>query len=258
MAQRVKTPPPPPKNDMPEEESGAQMSLLEHIDELRDRLLKALLSLLAGTVVGFLFAAEVMRFLQAPYGERFQVLGPTEAVVEFFRVALMLGGILAIPVITYQLMMFILPGLTSKEKRFIVLSLPAVFGLFLIGVIFAWFILIPPALDFLQNFQSDLFKSEWTAELYLGFVTTLIFWMGVAFQTPLVFFVVSLLGFVTPGTLIRNWRFAVVGAAGAAAIITPTVDPVNMFLVMAPLLTLYAFSIVLVAIGNRMNPAASS
>ncbi len=254
--QRVKTPP-PPKNDEPEEVIGAQMSLLEHIEELRDRLVKAALALLVGTVIGFLFADKVMVFLQAPYGQRFQVLGPTEAVVEFFRVALMLGGILAIPMITYQLMMFILPGLTSKEKRFIVMSLPAVFGLFLLGVVFAWFILIPPALDFLQNFQSDIFVSEWTAELYLGFVTTLIFWMGVAFQTPLVFFVISLLGFVTPGALIRNWRFAVVGAAGAAAIITPTVDPVNMFLVMAPLMTLYGVSIILVAIGSRMNPASN-
>ncbi|MFN8375975.1 MAG: twin-arginine translocase subunit TatC [Anaerolineae bacterium] len=253
--QRVKTPP-PPKNGTPEEDPGAQMSLLEHIEELRDRLLKAMLALLFGTVIGFLFADKVMAFLQAPYGQRFKALGPTDAVVEFFRVALMLGGIIAIPIITYQLLMFILPGLTSKERRFVLMSLPAVFGLFLIGVFFAWFLLIPPALNFLQNFQPTLFESEWTAELYLGFVTTLIFWMGVAFQTPLLFFVISLLGFVTPGALIRNWRFAVVGAAGAAAIITPTVDPVNMFLVMAPLMGLYAFSILLVAIGVRMNPAS--
>jgi sec-independent protein translocase protein TatC len=253
--QRVKTTPPPPQNDVPED-GGAQMSLLEHIEELRDRLLKAMLALVFGTVIGFLFADKVMSFLQAPYGQRFKALGPTDAVVEFFRVALMLGGIIAIPIITYQLLMFILPGLTSKERRFVLMSLPAVFGLFLVGVFFAWVMLIPPALNFLQNFQPTLFESEWTAELYLGFVTTLIFWMGVAFQTPLVFFVISLLGFVTPGTLIRNWRFAVVGAAGAAAIITPTVDPVNMFLVMAPLMALYGFSIILVAIGRRMNPAA--
>jgi sec-independent protein translocase protein TatC len=257
MAQRVKTPP-PPQNEIPEDGHAAQMSLLEHIDELRARLTKALLSLVLGTVVGFFFAAEVMAFLQAPYGERFKALGPTDAVVEFFRVALLLGGIIAIPIITYQLLMFILPGLTNKERRFVLMALPAVFGLFLLGVFFSWYILIPPALNFLENFQPTLFESEWTAELYLGFITSLIFWMGVAFQTPLVFFVVSLLGFVTPRTLIRNWRIAVVGAAGAAALITPTVDPVNMFLVMAPLLTLYAFSIFLVAIGSRMNPASAS
>lgn len=253
--QRYQTPPPPVET--PEDGHGAQMSLLEHIDELRRRLTRAVLALIVGTVIGFVFAGQVMAFLQAPYGRLFKALGPTDAVVEFFRVSLMLGGIIAIPVITFQLLMFILPGLTGKEKRFLLLSIPPVFGLFLLGVLFAWFILIPPALNFLENFQPTLFEAEWTAELYLGFVTTLIFWMGVAFQTPLIFFVVSLLGFVTPGTLIRNWRVAIVGAAAAAAMITPTVDPVNMFLVMAPLLVLYVLSIFLVGIGSRMNTPTS-
>jgi len=121
--------------------------------------------------------------------------------------------------------------------------------------------MVPPAIDFLQNFQNDLLKAEWTADQYLGFITALIFWMGVAFETPLVFFVLSLVGMVTAGVLIRNWRIAVVGASVAAAVITPTVDPVNMALVIAPLLVLYVLSIlvlyvlsiVLVYFGARFN-----
>jgi sec-independent protein translocase protein TatC len=112
---------------------------------------------------------------------------------------------------------------------------------------------MPPALGFLQGFQPTLFKPEWTADLYLSFITSLIFWMGVAFETPLIFFVLALLGLVSAGALARNWRVAVVGSSVAAAMITPTVDPVNMILVMGPLMTLYLLSILLVYVGRRIN-----
>jgi sec-independent protein translocase protein TatC len=233
--------------------NGAQMGLFEHLDELRRRLFVAAIALVLGTVVGVLIATPVLEYLQQPYGKAFTVLGPTGGVVAYFRVALMVGAMIAIPVITYEVLMFVLPGLTRKEKRMILLSLPAVTGLFIIGVAFAWLVLIPPSLGFLAGFQPTLFKPEWTADLYLSFVTSLVFWMGVAFQTPLIFFVVALLGMVSAQTLLKNWRVAIVGAAVAAALITPTVDPVNMMLVMGPLLTLYALSIFLVMIGKRIN-----
>lgn len=230
-----------------------RMSLMDHLNELRGRITKAAIMVVIGTVIGAVFAGDVFQFLLAPYGRQVQVLDPTGSVTNYFRVALMIGGIIAIPVITYQLMMFILPGLTNKEKRVVLTALPAITLLFVVGVAFSWFALIPPALDFLANFQSQIFMVEWTADGYLGFVTSLVFWMGVAFETPLVFFVISLLGFVTAKTLIKNWRIAIIGASIAAAMITPTIDPVNMFLVMAPLLTLYVLSILLVMIGSRMN-----
>lgn len=242
--------------ESPEDES-TRMSFWEHLDELRQRLFKAVLALVVGTVIGIAIATPVLEFLKQPYGEdkQFVVLGPTGGVVAYFRVALLVGGIIAIPIITYQIMAFVIPGLTGKEKRFLLLSIPPITVLFVIGVVFAWSILIPPALGFLEGFQPTLFKPEWTADLYLGFVTALLFWMGVAFETPLIFFVLSLLGMVTAGLLLRNWRIAIVGSAIAAAIITPTIDPVNMGLVMGPLLVLYGLSIVLVAIGSRFNRA---
>ena len=258
MASMLKNPPPPetePLQAEVDDGEGARMSFWEHLEELRQRLFKAVLALVLGTVVGILVATPVLEYLQEPYGDRFTVLGPTGGVVAYFRVALLVGGIIAIPVITYQLLSFILPGLTNKERRFLLLSIPPVTVLFLVGVLFAWLLLIPPALDFLKNFQSNLFKAEWTADLYLGFVTSLLFWMGVAFETPLIFFVLSILGMVTARPLIKNWRIAVVGAAIAAAVITPTVDPVNMMLVMGPLMALYVMSILLVVIGSRMNRA---
>ncbi len=238
--------------DIPEDE-GARMGLFEHLDELRRRLFRAVIALVIGTIFALPLTTSILESLQQPYGRQFTALGPTDSVVAYFRVALMTGAILSIPVITYQVLMFILPGLTRKEKRYLLTALPAITALFLVGAVFAWFVLIPPALGFLEGFAPTIFKPEWTADLYLSFVTALIFWMGVAFQTPLIFFVVALLGMVTSGALLRQWRLAVVGASIAAALITPTIDPVNMSLVMVPLLILYILSIVLVAIGRRFS-----
>jgi sec-independent protein translocase protein TatC len=255
LLRRRSAPPAPPPEDDGE---GLRMSLFDHLNELRQRLVKAALALVVGTVIGMIIGGEVFEYLLTPYCViqevtdcRLQVLGPTEGIVAYFRVALMLGAIFAIPVMTYQILMFVVPGLTRKERRFVLMTLPAITGLFLTGAAFAWFGLMPPALGFLQGFMPTLFKPEWTADLYLSFITALIFWMGVAFEMPLVLFVLALLGFVRAGTLARGWRAAVVLSAVAAAFITPTVDPVNMMLVMVPLLGLYVISIGLVWIGTR-------
>lgn len=230
-----------------------ELPLIEHLVELRGRLVKAVLALVVGVIVAFFFAGPLLAYLQEPYGQAFTVLGPTGGVVAFFRVALMAGGIIAAPMITYQILRFILPGLTHTERRILLGGLVPMSLLFIIGSLFAWFILIPPALGFLEGFQPTVFRPEWTADLYLGFVTTLIFWMGVAFELPLVFFIVALLGFVRARQLVAQWRIAIVGAAVAAAVITPTVDPVNMALVIVPLLALYTLSIGLVALANRIR-----
>ena len=251
-----------PSTPYTEDDAAAlRMGFFEHLSELRKRLTAAFIAVIIGTVIGAIFAADVLEFLRGPYCRvseviedcRLVTLGPTGNVVAYFRIALLVGGILAVPIITYQLLMFIVPGLTRKERRLVLLALPAVSVLFLVGVAFAWYVLMPPALGFLEGFQPTLFRPEWTADLYLGFVTSLIFWMGVAFETPLVFFVLSILGVVEAGVLVRNWRIAIVISSIAAALITPTVDPVNMFLVMGPLLTLYLISIGLVVIGRRLS-----
>ena len=232
---------------------GAQMGIFDHLDELRRRLFISAFALVIGTLGGVAVATPVLKFISEPYGRAFIVLDPTGGVVQYFRVAIMVGASLSIPVITYELLMFILPGLTGTEKKWLVISIPPIFLLFLVGIAFAWFILIPPALGFLVNFQPTIFHAEWTADHYLGFVTSLLFWMGVAFETPLVFFVLSLFAVVQSRQLMKQWRIAIVGAAIAAAVITPTVDPVNMMLVMGPLMGLYLLSIGLVTIGKRFN-----
>lgn len=240
-----------------EDGHSARMGFFEHLDELRKRLIRATIGVLLGTIVGFLISEPVLWYLGQPYlslsdEARFLIIDPTGSVMAIIRVSLLVGVTLAVPIVTYQLVMFIIPAMTQRERRFFLMALPAVFGLFLLGIAFAWFVLIPPALNFLEGFKQGLFTTEWEASRYITFVTTLLFWMGVAFETPLVLFVLSLIGFVTARPLIKNWRLAVVAASVAAAFITPTIDPVNMMLVMGPLLVLYVISIGLVAIGTRI------
>lgn len=265
---RAAAPEPPPTAE-PDEAAPLtpeelRMSLFEHLDELRMRVTRAFMAMTIGTLIGFIFAGNALDWLRAPYCAavesldacRLLIIDPTGGIIVYFRVALLIGGILAIPIITYHTMMFVIPGLTNKERRLVLLSLPPIFLLFLIGVAFAWFLLTPTAINFLETFQPERFKTDWTADLYLSFVTALIFWMGVAFESPLVFFVLSVLGVVTPGSMARNWRVAVVASAFAAALITPTIDPVNMALVMGPLLALYVLSIGLSIFGARINRPA--
>lgn len=257
---RKQAPTPTPELPPPDDGHELRMSLLEHLLELRDRVMWSMLALIIGAVIGFIFAGQALRFILEPYASLFPesdpgeliVLGPTGAILAYMRVALLIGGVIAVPTATYQLLRFVVPGLTRKERRYVLMAVPAVAVLFVAGVAFTWFILMPPAIRFLKDFQSGIFLARWEAGQYIGFVTSLLFWMGVAFQMPLFFFVLALLGVVRAGTLASQWRIAIVGVAVAAAFITPTVDPMNMFLVMGPLLALYVFSILLAWIGWRM------
>ena len=223
----------------------AAMSILDHLRELRRRLLKAAVALAVTTLLTSYFAGDIIKFLIEPYGNKLQTLGPTENVITYFRVALLSGAALAMPVIVYQVLGFVIPGLTRAERRWLYISVPFTTLLFVIGILFAWLVMVPSAVGFLANFRQDLFLNEWTANEYISFVVSIAFWIGVSFQTPLVTFILAKVGLVTPGFLARNWRFAVVVIAVLAAVITPTVDPFNMALLMLPLLGLYVLSIVL-------------
>lgn len=222
-----------------------QMSLLEHLEEVRDRLVKSAIVVLVTTLISAAFTNQLLELLISPYGNKLQVLGPTEGIAIYFRVALTGGLILAMPVLVYQLLMFILPGLEESEKQYLFWGVPVATLLFLIGVGFAWFIMLPAAVGFLSTWQTDVFVQEWQSQKYIPFITSLIFWIGISFETPLIIFIMAKLNLVTPQFLIKQWRFAFVIIAIASAMITPTVDPFNMALVMLPLLALYGLSILL-------------
>jgi sec-independent protein translocase protein TatC len=245
------TPDLPPEHD--EEEGGKLMGFFDHVDELRRRLVRVVFAIVIGMLASLAFTNTVIEYMKAAYGERLAILGPADSVVIFFRVALMLGVILAMPIIVYHVFMFVVPGLTRKERRWIFTILPIITLLFLLGLAVTWFVLIPIYINFLKNFQADIFVIQWTADEYITFVTTVLLWHGVAFETPVIFYALGRLGIVTPRGMIKYWRQAVVGTAIIAAIITPTVDPVTMSMFMGVMLGLYLFSILTVTIAFHIN-----
>jgi sec-independent protein translocase protein TatC len=217
---------------------------------------RAVLALIAGALISTIFTKQILAFLIAPLGDRLpQAYAPTAPMVMFFKVALIGGAAIAMPVIVYQLLMFIVPGLTRQERRYLYIVVPGASISFLIGVAFAYFVMLRSAIPFLQGFLADIIEPNWTIEKYVSLITALTFWTGVSFETPLIMGFLARLGIVTPKMLIRFWRFALVIIAVIAAAITPTVDPLNMALVMLPLIGLYALGIGLAALAYRERHA---
>jgi sec-independent protein translocase protein TatC len=231
------------------ENDSVTMSFFEHLAELRDRLIRIVVFLGMATGVSLFFTDRLLKLLIAPYGNPLQVIGPTESISIYFRVALTAGAILAMPYILWEIWGFIAPGLKPPERRYVYLFVPSATVLFLSGVAFAWFAMAPSAINFLSGFAPDTFQTEWTSEKYIPFVTSLLFWIGVSFEMPLVIFFLAKLHIVNARMLLNQWRYAVIGIAVIAAVITPTVDPFNMALVMAPLIGLYFISTLVAALA---------
>jgi sec-independent protein translocase protein TatC len=222
------------------------MPLMEHLKEIRVRLIRAFIALFITTIISFLFAKQVLVFLIAPMGDTLpQALKPTESLGNYMKVALICGVTLAMPVIVYQIGRFLAPGLTKQEKRWLFLLVPGATLCFVTGAAFAYFVMMPTAIPFLQGFMSDIILQQWAVGEYLSFVTSLLFWMGVAFQLPLFVFFMAKLGIINVEMLTKNRKYAWVIIAIVAAVITPTVDPLNMVLVMAPLVVLYELGVIL-------------
>lgn len=231
-------------------EEVAVMPLMEHLKELRNRLIRVFIALFVTTGISFIFVKQVFEFLIAPMGDTLpQALKPTEVLGNYMKVALICGVTLAMPVIVYQIGRFIAPGLTKKERRYLFLLVPGATVSFVAGVAFAYFVMMPAAIPFLLGFLSDVVEQRWAIGEYLSFVTSLLFWLGVAFELPLFVYFLAKIGLVNAEMLSRNRKYALVGIAVLSAVITPTVDPLNMALVMGPLVILYELGVILARIA---------
>ena len=219
------------------------MPLLQHLLELRVRILWCMAAIIVGSSISLLFAERAILFLTAPYGGLLQVIEPTEGFSVYLRVGLTGGLALSSPLLIYQIIAFVSPGLTKRERNVMIIIVPGSLLLFVTGASFAWFVMTPAAIDFLSQFMNELFVINWTSRSFVKFVLTITLWIGLAFEMPLVLMILAWLGVVTPHKLLRGWRIAVVIIAILSAAITPTIDPFNMFLVMAPLISLYLISI---------------
>lgn len=225
--------------------------LLLHLNELRVRLFKAFFTLILTTGISLAFTPQIVDYLARPIGGTAKLVSIelTENIAIYMKVALLSGFLLAMPFIVYHIMAFILPGLKITERRWLVIVVPFAGILFASGVAFTWFVMLPSAIPFLAGFLG--ITTQVRPQNYFEFITSLMFWIGVCFEMPLVVMFLARLKIVTAKQLASGWRYAIVIMAIVAAAVTPTVDPINMGLVMAPLMGLYVFSILLAAVVGR-------
>ena len=231
-------------------EEGKVLTILEHLQEFRRRLIIASAALLIGIIVSAVFTQQLLHWLTAPAKEQVQDLSiiytePLEYWATYFRVALVAGVALAMPVIVYEMLAFVGPGLTRQERRWVYpIALGASLS-FLGGAAFAYYVELPPALRFLLGFSGDVAEPLIKIGSYINFVTRLMLVTGLVFEMPLVVMGLAKLGVVTSRRLLGWWRYALVLAFVVAAVVTPSIDPVTQTLVAAPIIVLYFAGIVL-------------
>jgi sec-independent protein translocase protein TatC len=225
--------------------------VLEHLNALRKHLFRAVAFLILTTLISFTFTTKIINWLAAPVGGigKLVAIDPTEPISVFMRVALLSGFTLAFPYIAFELWLFAAPGLHRNSRLFGLAAIPLATLFFAGGMAFAYFIMLPSAIQFLIHFMG--LTSQIRPSSYVSFVTGILFWIGIFFEFPLVVYVLARLGIIKAKVLANQWRFAIVIMAIVAAAITPTVDPVNMSLVMGPMIALYFLSIGLASLAQR-------
>ncbi len=252
--------PPPPihvsrkANQEADLDIDLDMPLTGHIEELRQRILLSLGSVVIGAAISLLFVKPLVKLLEAPAGSiRFLQVSPGEFLFVSIKVAGYTGLTIALPFIIYQILAFVLPGLTKKERRLIA---PAVAGstvLFLIGIIFAWWSLVPASLGFLINYGSDVVEPLWSIERYLDFVILLMFATGLAFQLPILQLILGILGILHWQKMLIAWRWVVMIAAFSGAILTPSTDPITMLILATAIMGLFFIGVLLVALVDKFT-----
>jgi len=232
-----------------------ELSFLDHLEELRVRIIRALLALGLGFGIAYFFAEDFLKFLIAPFFQtpnaRLTLLAPTEGFMVNIKVALIAGAVLSSPWIFYQFWKFLAPALYEKERKVI---FPVVFWsvvLFLIGAAFAYWML-PFAMKFFQSFSSDYAENMWSLSKYISLVTFLLVAFGLVFELPLILYYAARMGLVTPEFLRKKRRHAIVILLIIAAVVTPP-DVMTQIMLSVPLIALYEVSIVLCASAAKKH-----
>ena len=237
------------------------LPLREHFRELRSRVMISMVALLIGSAICFYFYEEILTLLIAPArkvaGDDVSIIYTevTELLSTTVKVSLLGGLVLALPVILYHVVRFVAPGLTPKERRILFSFLPAALLAFVGGMAFGYFVMIPPALKFLLTFGGDVAEPLIRISNIVNIMIRLLFWLGIAFETPLVMYVLSVLGIVNARGFSRFRRLWLVVSFIIAAAITPTIDPLNQAIVAGPLIVLYELGVLLARIAGRRSPA---
>jgi sec-independent protein translocase protein TatC len=222
------------------------MSLMEHLDELRKRIVRSAIFLFVGFIIAYVFHERLYGMVQAPLDKlhiKLNYTHPMDPLNLYLQVSLIGGAILASPFILYQVWLFIAPGLYQKEKRFVVPFMTATVGLFLTGAAFGYFWVLPGALKILILDFGNKFNPVVTIEEYTGFFLSIILGLGISFELPILIFFLALFGIVSPRFLWKNIRYAILAVFLVAAIICPSPDPGTMCVYAVPMLALYIVGI---------------
>ena len=222
------------------------MSLMEHLEELRKRIIHSAMYLGAGFIIAWIFHDRLVEFLQAPLnqiGKSLVFTHPMDPLNLDLQISLLGGAIMAAPFILYQVWLFIAPGLYQKERRFVMPFMGATISLFLTGAAFGYFFVLPGAMKILVLGFGHNFTSMVTIEDYSSFFLSIILGLGISFELPILIFFLALFGIVSPKFLWKNIRYAILAVFLVAAIITPSPDPWTMCIYAIPMLTLYLIGI---------------
>lgn len=242
--------------ERPPEIGGGSMTLLEHLEELRQRLIRSTIAVALGLVAGWMVAPYVLEWLIAHTVVEANVFSPVEAIAERFKLALTLGIAFAMPAVFWQIWSFVVPGLLNKERRLILPLVAGSMALMIAGVAMSIFVVVPIALTALKTFVTASMIVEYRLSYVLGFVYNLSLATGIVFQLPLVVAVLTLMRIISSRFLVRRWRLAIVGSVVLSALVTPGDVVVAQFLLGVPLLALYWISVALAWMIERSRPSA--
>jgi sec-independent protein translocase protein TatC len=253
-------PPPPQEPTLPQapppggpEEEG--MTMLEHLDELRQRLIVMAIAFILGLIASAIPLPPDWQtnLTWKLIGAVVDIIGfnhvtaikPAEVFFTYFQVAMLIGASLAMPIILYQVMAFVMPALLPNEKKYLYMAIPGATVSFIAGILFGYFVIVPAAVNFLIQFGGQTIEQRWSFEEYVNTVTTLLFWMGLAFEMPLGIFFLCKVHILNVERLKGMRKYALIGAFVVGAMITPTPDPFNQTLVSVPLYMLFEIGLLL-------------
>jgi len=235
-----------------------KLTILGHLVEIRSRLIKVVIAILIACVISFFLVERIFQILIVPLnGVPLIYIDMTEMLGAYMKVCLASGICLAMPYLLYQVLLFVFPALTLREKRHILFILPWIVLMFIGGVVFSYFVLLPPAIHFLTSFGSEIATPQIRIGSYFTITTRVMLATGLVFEFPVISTFLARLGIITPQWLSSKRKLAIIAAFILGAIITPTFDPINQSLVAAPLIVLYEISIWLAKLVQK-RPSKSS
>jgi len=244
-------------NNLTEEENEIEMSFLDHLEELRWRIIYALIGIVIGTVIAWIFIDPLVNYIllepAKKSGAELQNLKPFGQLFLFVQVAIIAGIILSLPNIFYQLWKFISPALRQKERKYILSIVLFTTFCFLAGIAFAYFVMLPMTLKFAAQFGSEQIKNEFAIDEYISIIISVMLAAGFVFELPMVSFFLSKLGILTPAFMKKFRKHAIVSIMILAAFLTPGTDPVSQVILAVPLVLLYEISIFISKISMKKS-----